>query len=50
MQPDQNATATLSHPTSYLILSHSRSWRRYFCKNIGYFWIFCNLVIRSCVI
>jgi len=30
--------------------NHSRSWRSYFCKNIGYVWIFCVLVMRSCVI
>jgi len=47
---NQNVTATLSYPTSYLILSHSSSWRNYFCKNIGNFWNFCVLVIRSCVI
>jgi len=32
-----NVTARLSYPPSYLILSHSSSWRSYFCKNIGYF-------------
>jgi len=36
MQPDQNVTATLSYSPSYLILSHSCSWRRYF-------WIFLRL-------
>jgi len=35
---------------SYPILSHSSSWRSYFCKNIRYFWIFWVLMIRSCVI
>jgi len=35
IQPLQNITATLSYPPSYLILSHSSSWRNYFCKNIG---------------
>jgi len=50
IQPDQNVTATLLYPPSYLILSHSSSWRSYFCKNIGDFWIFCVLVIKSCVI
>jgi len=39
----QNVTAILSYPPSYLILSHSSSWRRYF-------WIFCVLVIRNCLI
>jgi len=29
----QNIIVTLS----YLILSHSSSWRNYFCKNIGQF-------------
>jgi len=43
---DQNVTVTLSYPLSYLILSHSSSKRSYFCKNIGYFWIFCVFVIR----
>jgi len=37
MQPDPNVTAVLSYPTSYLILSHSSSWRSYFCKNIGFY-------------
>jgi len=46
MQPDQNVTAKLSFPPSYLILSHSSSWRSYFCTNIGYF---CVFFIRSCV-
>jgi len=41
---DENVTATLSYPPSYLILLHSSSWRSYFCKNIGYFWIFCVFV------
>jgi len=50
IQPDQNVTATLSYRFSYLILSYSSSWRSYFCKNIRYVWIFCVLVIRSCVI
>jgi len=36
----QNVTATLSYRSSYLILSHSSLWSSYFCKNIGYFWIF----------
>jgi len=36
-QLDKNVNATLSYPTSYLILSHSSSWRSYFCTNIGYF-------------
>jgi len=50
-QLDQNVTTTLSYPSSYLILSHSSSWRGYICKNIWYFWIICVLVIpRSCVI
>jgi len=34
----QNVTATLPYPSSYLILSHSSSWRSYFCTNVGYFW------------
>jgi len=51
MQSDQNVTATLSYPPQlYIILSHSNSWRSYFYKNIGYFWIFCVLVIRIWVI
>jgi len=37
LQPDQNVTATLLITPSYPILSHSSSWRNYFCKNIGYF-------------
>jgi len=37
IQPDQNVTATLLYPPNYLILSHSSSWRSYFCKNIGEF-------------
>jgi len=36
MQPDQNVTATISYPPSYLTLSNSSSRRSYFCKNIGY--------------
>jgi len=28
-------TATLSYPSSYLILLHCSSWRNYSCKNIG---------------
>jgi len=40
IQPDQNVTATLSYPPSYLILLNSSSWKSYSCKNFGYFWIF----------
>jgi len=40
MQPDQNVTATLSYPPSYLILARERA---IISKNIGYFWIFCVL-------
>jgi len=50
MQPDQNLTATLSYPPSYLILLHSSLWRSYLCTNIGYFWKFCVFLIRNCVI
>jgi len=50
IQPDQNVFVTQSYPPSYLILSNSSSWRSYFCKNSECFWIFCALVIRSCVI
>jgi len=50
MQPDQNVTATIPYPPSYLILSHSSSWRSYFCTNNEYFWNFCFFVIRSCMI
>jgi len=28
-------TISLSRPPSYLVLSHSSSWRSYFCENIG---------------
>jgi len=44
MQPDQNVTVALSYPPSYLILSNSSSWKSYFSKNIGSFWILCVLV------
>jgi len=44
MQPDQNVIATVPYPPSYIILSHSSSWRSYFCTNIGYFWNFCIFV------
>jgi len=40
IQSDQTVTAALSYPPNYLILSNSSSWKSYFCKNIGYFWIF----------
>jgi len=50
MQPDQIVTATLSYPPSYLILSHSSLRRSYLCKNIGYCWIFSDLVIQIWVI
>jgi len=43
MQPDQNVTAALPYPSSYLFLWHSSSWRS-FCTNIGYFWNFCVFV------
>jgi len=31
MQPNQTVIATISYPPSYPILSHSSSWRSYFC-------------------
>jgi len=50
MQPDQNVTATLSYPPSYLILLHFSSWRSYFVKLLDIFFYFLRLVIRSYVI
>jgi len=35
IQPHQNITATLSYHLSYLVLSHSSSWRNYLCEKIG---------------
>jgi len=37
MQLDQNVFATLPYPPSYLILSHSSSWRSYFLQILDIF-------------